>query len=220
MKSFAVLGLGRFGSTLARALTAAGGDVIAIDTRRELVEQVADDVANAVILDATDEKALEAQGVATVDCAVVCIGENFEANVLATIACKNLGVKLVVTRGATRNECRILERIGADEVIQPEEESARRLARRLLQPSILSVQELAEGVSVVQLQAPKHFHGRDLKDIGLRRRYGVTLVAIRRPRGEEKHEVIYPQADTVILSGDVLVVVGKDEDVRVLCEEA
>ncbi len=219
IRKFAVLGLGRFGSTLARALAEGGADVIAIDTRRELIEDLADEVSSAVILDATDEKALAAQGIGEVDCAIVAIGENFEANVLATITCKNLGVPLVITRGATPTQCRILERIGADEVIQPEEESARRLARRLIQPSLLNVQQLAEGVSVAQVAAPPRFFDRDLKDIDLRKRYGVTLVAIRRDREGAQPLVIIPRPETVIREGDVLCLVGSDEDLARLAEE-
>ncbi len=223
MKRVVVIGLGRFGSMLAQSLAEANVEVIAIDQRRELVEAVADIVAHAVILDATDEKALLAQGVATVDVAVVTIGEDFEANVLATIACKNFGIPQVIARGATRNQCKILERIGADIVIQPEEEAARRLGRRILSPTIRESQELAEGVSVVQMEAPAVFFNRKIADIDLRRRYGANLVAIKRPErdpaGEVAERVIFPRADTAILAKDVLVLVGSDEDLQVLVAE-
>lgn len=225
MKRYAVLGLGRFGTTLALNLAAGGAEVIALDTRRELVDAVADQVAHPVIMDATDERALRAQGIADVDCAVVAIGENFEANVLATITCKNFRIPYVVARAATRNQQKILEKIGADLVLQPEEESARRLARKLLQPTILSIQELAEGLSAIQIEAPARFHGRTLLEIDLRNRYGVTLVAIRRPPRVTEGEptalpfaLVYPRSDTTIEPGDVLILVGADDDLAVLTE--
>lgn len=223
MRRFAVLGLGRFGMTLSLHLARYGADVIAVDRRRELVDEIADRVAHAVILDATDERALRAQGIPEVDCAIVAIGENFEANVLATITCKNFGIPCVIARSASENQTKILERIGTDTVLQPEEETARRLARQLLRPTIISIQELAEGLSAVQIQAPEHFLERTLVEIDLRNRYGVTLVAIRRPEEEEPAEgkarparLVFPKADTRIQKGDVLVLVGPDRDLEVL----
>lgn len=219
MKRFAVLGLGRFGTTLALNLAANGADVIAIDSRRDVVDAIADQVSHAVILDATDERALNAQGISTVDCAIIAIGEHFEANVLATITCKNFGIPFVVARGGTANQCKILERIGADLVIQPEEEAARRLARQLIQPAFLSVQQLADGLSAIQIEAPAHLLDRTLGELDLRNRYGVTLVAIRRAEGtgsQKKHRLIYPRSDTKIEKQDVLIVVGADDDLAVL----
>jgi trk system potassium uptake protein TrkA len=219
MKRYAVLGLGRFGTTLALSLTQAGADVIAVDSRRENVEAIADQVPHAVILDVADERALKVQGVPSVDCAVVAIGENFEASVLATISCKNFGIPFVVARGASATQCKVLERIGADLVIQPEEEMARRLARRLAQPTCLSIQELAEGLTAVQIEAPERFFDRTLQDINLRSRYGVTLIAIRRPEGtgsQRKHRLVYPRPDTRIERDDELIIVGEDKDLEVL----
>jgi trk system potassium uptake protein TrkA len=218
MRRFAVIGLGRFGMTLATELAKAGCEVIAVDLARELVEAIADTVSHAVILDATDEKALASQGVPGVDCAVVAIGENFEANVLATINCKNFGIKHVVARGATHNQLKILERIGADLVLQPEESSARRLSHQLITPNMRSYEELVEGVAVSMIEAPRVFHHRTLASIHLRQNHGLNLVAIRRRSLSQTaaEQIIYPRADTEILPDDLLVLVGSEDDLNTL----
>jgi trk system potassium uptake protein TrkA len=216
MTRYAIIGLGRFGSTLAVALAADGADVLAIDSRRELVDAIADRVAHAVQLDATDERALRAQGVGEVDCAVVAIGENFEASVLATITCKSLGVKRVVARATSGQQLRILSLIGADLVLQPEEETARRLARQLLRPSILAIQELAQNLCAVQVAAPAMLIGPTLAELDVRKRYGVTLIAVRRAGQAADAPLVFPRPDTRIGDGDILYLVGTDEDVDVI----
>jgi len=220
MKRFMVIGLGRFGRRLAQALTEAGHEVIAIDNREELVEHVRDAVALAVCLDATDPEALKAQGADDLDAAVVCIGEDFESNALATATLKSLGVPLVISRASTETQRRILAAIGADQVVLPEEEVADRLAAHLANPNVLEHLELAEGHSLIQIRAPAEWQGRTLGEIDLRRKYEVNLVAIKRKvvsrstEGEETVEqqvVDLPLAHTVIREGDVLVLVGSTE---------
>jgi len=220
MKRFMVIGLGRFGRRLAQALTKAGNEVIAVDIREELVERVRDEVALAVTLDATDPEPLKAQDVVNVDAAIVSIGEHFEANALATATLKALNVPLVVSRASSEIQRRILSRIGADQVIFPEEEMADRLASQLANPNIVEHLALAAGHSLVQIRAPAEWHDRTLGEIDLRRKYEVNLVAIKRPvkaRSEDGTETVQeevvdlPMAHTVIREGDVLVLVGSTE---------
>ena len=225
MKRFMVIGLGRFGQRLAQALTEAGHEVIAIDKREELVERVRDEVALAVCLDATDPDPLKSQGAADIDAAVVCIGEDFESNALATATLKSLGVPVVISRASTEIQRRILSAIGADQVVLPEEEVADRLAGHLANPNILEHLELAEGHSLIQIRAPADWVGRTLGEIDLRRKHEVNLVAIKRtvvsrtPEGGETKEqqvVDLPMAHTVIREGDVLVLVGSTESLASL----
>lgn len=220
MKRFAVIGLGRFGRRLAQALTESGHEVIAMDNREELIERFRDEVALAVCLDATDPEPLRAQDVANLDAAVVSIGEDFEANCLATANLKSLGVKHVVSRAGSDTQRRILLSIGADQVIFPEEEMAERLASQLANPNIVEHLALAEGHGLVQIRAPAEWHDRTLGEIDLRRKYEVNLVAIRRPvkvRNEDGVETVteevldLPMAHTIIREGDVLVLVGSTE---------
>jgi len=242
MKRFLIIGLGRFGRRLARALTEAGQEVIAADKTEDLVERVRDEVALAVRLDATDEEPLKAQEVGDVDAAVVSIGEDFEANVLATTTLKAMGVPKVISRASTGTQRRILRRVGADEVILPEEEVADRLARQLVNPNIVEHLSLSEGHSLVQVRAPKAWHDKTLGEIDLRRKYEVNLVAIRRPlepsakeagkgaketgkppkTAEEEEEeaetpeqvLDLPMAHTIIRQGDILVLVGTTESLQ------
>lgn len=220
MESFAVVGLGRFGMMLARTLAKAGREVIAIDTNRELVEAIQNDVTVAVRLDATDERALRGQGVDKVSCAIVSIGETFEANILATALLKSLGVQHVIARAATPIRQKILRHVGADEVISPEDESAVRLAQKLIAPNILSFLEIGEGVSMVQMRAPGKFHNKKLVELGLREKYSVNLIAIKKKimttskGGEESVEekiLDIPKPTDVIEPDDVLILMGHDK---------
>ena len=137
MARFAVIGLGRFGMSLATHLTEAGAEVVAIDADRRVIENIKDEVTVAVALDATDEHALRAQNLEKVDAAIVCMGESFEANQLATLLLKNIGVKRIIAKANTTTQRHILQLIGADQVISPEEEMGAKLAKRLLVPFAL-----------------------------------------------------------------------------------
>ncbi|KPL01919.1 MAG: hypothetical protein AMK75_03465 [Planctomycetes bacterium SM23_65] len=220
MDSFAVIGLGRFGMMLARTLAKAGREVIAIDTDRELVESIQNDVTVAVRLDATDERALRGQGVDKVSCAIVSIGESFEANVMTTALLKTMGIKRVIARAATPMRQKILQHVGADEIISPEDESAVRLAQSLIAPNILAFLEIGEGLSIVQMRAPEKFHNKKLVELGLREKYSVNLVAIKKrvlstsKSGEEVREekiLDIPKPTDVIESDDILILMGHDE---------
>ncbi len=217
VRRFAVIGLGRFGATLARGLAAAGQEVIAIDANQDLIEEIQDAVDQAVRLDATDEKALRAQGVDKVDVAVVSIGENFEANLLATVLLRQMGVPTVIARAQSAVRAQILKLVGAMEVVLPEFESAGRLAQRLATPNVVDYLPIADGYSLVQLKAPKSFYHKSLDELALRRNLGVTVLAIRRQHQAKKDQpagevlLMVPGADELIVSGDELVVVGPDE---------
>lgn len=223
MQRFAVIGLGRFGGQLARALARAGNEVIAIDKDKRLIEQISEDVAVAVQLDSTDEDALRAQSVDKVDAAIVGIGQDFENNILTTVVLKAIGVKYILARAERRTHGEILKRIGAHEVIFPEEESAMRWAFRLRAPQLGEKLEFAPGYSLVQYQAPLSFDGKDLLNLQLRKKYRVNLIGIRSGgEGAEtekkvKRRIInVPQPDTIIKQGDLLWLVGSDEDLASL----
>jgi len=225
---YAVIGLGRFGSTLARHLGDLGAEVIAIDHREERVAEVRDHVSVAIRLDATTERNLRDQGLEGIDVAVIGMGENFEAAQLVTVILKRLRVKHVVVKAPTPLQHEILTRIGADEVVSPEKESAIRLAQRLLSPRILDYIELAEGFSLVQIVAPGKFTGKSLRELDVRNVFGVNVVAIKRtvetgrdeagePVCEERIMGVTDPTD-VIVDGDVLFVIGADADLDAGCE--
>lgn len=222
MLRYAVIGLGRFGSTLARQLGELGAEVIAIDHREDRVAEVRDHVSVAIRLDATSERNLREQGLSDVDVAVVGMGERFEATQLVTVILRRLGVKRVVVKAPTPLQYEILRRIGADEVVSPEKESAIRLAQRLLSPRILDYIELSEGHSMVQLQAPAKLVGKTLTELDVRNVYRVNIVAVKKRKetgtdenGDpvfEERLVGIPDPTDVIDETDVLIVIGADAD--------
>ncbi|MFC1714932.1 potassium channel family protein [Candidatus Poribacteria bacterium] len=221
----AVIGLGRFGISLALSLAERGVEVIAIDKDREAVDAVKDKVSLAVILDSENEEALRAQGVDRVDVAVSSIGEDsFRSNVLTTILLKKMGVKTVISRSFEHIDREILENIGADRVISPEVESGVRLARSLTASSVIDHISLDENEehSMAQIEAPRRFWGKKIVDLKTPTRYGVNIVLIKHVAEEtdKKGETIakekvnpVPRADDVINEGDVLWIVGRTEDV-------
>ncbi len=225
MERFAVIGLGRFGSRLATHLAASGAEVIAIDRDRAIVEELRDQVTLAIALDATDEQALRVQGIDQVDTAIVGIGHNFEANALATVLLKSMRVKRVISRAGNRMQARILSRIGADAVVSPEDESADRWSHRLLAPFLIDHVELGEGYALVQMAAPRGWHGKTLAELDLRRKYNVTIVAIKRKvesataTGADSYEervVDVPQPKSRLGADDTLIVAGFDADLEKL----
>lgn len=223
MEKFAVIGLGRFGQKLARSLTAAEAEVIAIDLNVKLIEQMRDEVALAVRLDGTNKDALHAQGVHEVGTAIVGIGHNFEAAALTVANLKELGVGRIIARAESDIQATILKRVGAHEVAQPENESALRWAHRLALPNLKQYVELGEGHSMVYVKAPDTLLHATLKELDLRNRHGVNLIAIERritvQSGEGETPVSslvleIPSATSRILPDDVLVLVGSNESLR------
>jgi len=217
MERFAVIGLGRFGSRLAALLTESGAEVIAVDRRRELVEEIRDRVSVAVCLDSVDAEALRAQGIDKVDVAVVGIGADFEASALTTAVLKQIGVPRVISRATTNTRGEILARIGADDVVNPEKESAERWANRLVAPAVMERHVLAEGYSLVQMAAPESFFHKTLGELRVASRYKVHVVAIKRKvsdadSGRPPQTVIsVPLADAKIEPEDILLLIGNDE---------
>ncbi len=226
MRRFAVIGLGSFGQHLARALSSAGDEVIAIDRDAHLVERVRDEVALAVRLDSTDKLALESQSVGEVDAAVVGIGEDFESAALTVVALKEIGVKHIIARAMSDTQAAILRKVGADDIASAEQESAFRWAHRLSMPQLEQYVEVGEGHSLIYRQAPTAFCGKTLLELELRKQYGVNLVALRRPSvkkepnlaGQSYEVISVPRPDTKVLQGDTLILIGSNENLSGLPE--
>jgi trk system potassium uptake protein TrkA len=212
-KQFGVIGLGRFGSAMALTLSELGHDVIGVDGDEAHVARMADVITHALQLDATDEKALRAAGIQDVDVAVVSIGENIESSLLVVMQLRELGVKTIVAKAVTPLHGRILEKLGVSRVIFPEREMAIRIAHSLVMPNVIDYIELSRDFSIVEVPAPDAFVGRTLKQLELRPRLGLTLIAIKRQSGDSGVVVtnIAPSADETIQRGDVLALLGSNE---------
>lgn len=210
MKQFAIIGLGRFGSSVARTLTQMGYDVLAIDSDENKVEELADVVTHAVTANALEETVLKSLGVRNFDVVVVAIGQDIQSNILVTVMLKEMGVRKVVAKAATELQGKVLQKIGADIVVFPERDMGERVARWLVSKNIIDVINLSPDYSLVELAASPEFQGVSLQDSGLRKKYGITVLAIRRG----KEFIISPGARQLIEDGDVLIVIGSNEKLK------
>lgn len=220
---FAVIGLGTFGSAVALELARRGYEVFACDRDPDKIEELGSELANAVELDATDEKSLRDAGLDEVDTALVSFGDSIADSLLVTMLLKGIGVREVVVKVTDERHARLVKRIGADRVIFPERDIAIRLVENLLSPHIFEFIELSEEYSVVEIAAPKKMIGRKLLDLHLRKRFGVNVIAIRSkvpvvnkkglPDIEEKVNIA-PGGEDEIREGDTLVILGRDQDIE------
>ncbi len=211
-KVFGVIGLGRFGFNVAKTLAEGGAEVIACDIDEEKVKQISELVHQALILDATDEKALKESGVANADTVIVSIGENIEASILVVVQLMELGVKEIIAKAVNPLHGRILERLGVSRVIHPERDMAIRLAHSLLVGGFIEEIPIAENYSIFEMKPPQRLHNKTLKELDLRRKYDVTVLAIK--RGDKF--IVNPSAEEVIVQNDILVVLGRREKIGVL----
>jgi trk system potassium uptake protein TrkA len=210
----AIIGLGDFGRAAAIGLARAGTEVIAIDRNMDRLNLVKDEVTLAIRMDATHREALEAQGIAKVDVLIAAIGQNFEAQVLVVVHARTLGIQRIVARAITEDHRRVLEAVGAGEVFNPEEEAARNMVQRLTISKIRNYFELADGFSLVEVEAPASIVGRSLQELDLRRRFRVNLVAIKRMGAARdgsrvmKEFKAVPMPEDIIQPSDVLALAG------------
>jgi trk system potassium uptake protein TrkA len=204
-----VLGLGRFGGSLATELVRHEWDVLGIDVSPRLVRDFADDLTHAVVADTTDEQTLRQLGVHQFSHAVVGIGTNLEASILTTSALVDLGVPNIWAKAVSRQHGKILERVGAHHVVLPEHEMGERVAH-LVTGRMLDFIEFEDDYALVKTRAPAEAVDKTLADAALRAKYGVTVVSIKRPR----EDFTYATADTTIYAGDILIVAGRTDAVE------
>ncbi|MFW5998322.1 MAG: potassium channel family protein [Bacillota bacterium] len=208
MKQFVVVGLGRFGSSVARTLSKKGQNVLAIDKDEERVQNIVDVVTHAVEADATDENALNTLGVRNFDVAVVSIGDNIHANILSTLIIKELGVPYVVVKAQDTLHGKVLTKVGADRVVYPERDMGVRIAHNLISSNVLDYIEFAPDYSVIEIMATPNMVGNSLGELELRSNYNVNVMAIKR----DQNLNISPGAGDKILEGDILVVMGENKN--------
>lgn len=210
MKQFAIIGLGRFGTSVAVTLTTMGYEVLAIDNDEDRVNGIIEEVTHAVQVDALDEHALKAVGIRNFDVVVVAIGHEVQASILVTVMLKEMGVGKVVAKAQTALHGKVLERVGADKVVYPERDMGVKVAHALVSKNIMDQISLSPEYSLVEMVAPPQFINKTLVESGARQKYGVSILAIRR----DKDMIISPNATQMIREGDVLVVIGKGEKLQ------
>ena len=204
MRSYIVVGLGRFGTQVAKRLYELGCEVLAIDNSAVKVQQVSNYVTHAVVGDARDKEVLKALGAKDFDCAVVAIGDSLADSVLATMNLKELGVPKVVCKASDETHRQVLKKLGADQVVIPEQENADRLAKSLASRNVLDYIELSDDYGIIEVPAPAPWLEKSLIELNVRAKLGVNILAVR--RGGDI--TVSPSADFRIVKDDILVVLG------------
>lgn len=218
MKQFVVVGIGRFGKAVAERLYELGHEVLAIDTDEEAIQKISDTVTHAVTADAADESVLKSLGVRNFDVGVVSISSDIQSSIIITLMLKELGVGYVVAKAKDELHAKVLLKIGADRVVFPERDMGERVAHNLIATNILEYIELSPEHSIIEFAVLQSWIGKNLRDINLRAKFGVTVVAIRNINDDRIN--ISPKADNEIKEGDVLIVIGDNDDLKKLEKKA
>ena len=209
---FAVVGLGSFGSNVAKTLYERKNEVLAVDASKEKIEEVMTFVSHAVNMDAADKENLQALGIKEMDVVVVSLGPEMEASILTVLYLHEIGAKRIVAKALTEDHAKILEAVGATEVIYPEKDMAIRTALKLSCPNILEYLPLTSGVGIQEIAPPEKFIGRSLKELDLRNKYGIQVIAIKELIPEKTNFV--PHADFVIKDSDILIIMGEEKKLQ------
>jgi len=212
MKHFAVIGLGNFGFHAAKALFEDGNEVVAIDADKARVQAIDPHCTEAMVLDATDKEALKSLGLRDMDGVIISIGTKISTSILICLYLHEIGVKKILVKAMDDDHGKILKRVGATEIIHPERDMALRLSRGLSRPNVLDFIPLADEFDLIQVGPPREFIGKSLRDLNLRAKYNVHIIAIKELVPE--NFVLVPPASFVIKDSDILIMLGKSEDIR------
>lgn len=208
MDDYVIIGLGKFGKSLALNLANLGNQVLAIDTDANLVRSVQDSVTSAVVADATKLDVLKSLGVQNFDCAIICIGRDIEASTLASLNCKELKVPYIITKALNEQHKKILEGIGTDLVIFPEVFMSKKLATALSNPTVNEAMNVNENFKIVEIVCPEKWVNKSIVESNIRKKFNVSIIMIK--RGEE---VIYPDSATILLENDNLIIAGENSKI-------
>lgn len=208
MRSFVVIGLGRFGSAVAKELMAAKCEVLVIDIHEDAVQHISEQVTHAVVADARDEGVLRSLDVGSYDCAIVCIGNDVASSILVTMTLKELGVQEVVCKAGSETHKKALQKVGADWALMPEREMAIRVGQSLASTKVYDYISLSGDYAIVERSVPKNWTGKQLRELSIQEKYHVSVVALRRGR----EMLMNPQPDCRLLDSDLLVMMGRQHE--------
>ncbi|WP_446897185.1 potassium channel family protein [Clostridium sp. LBM24168] len=211
-KQYIVIGLGRFGKSMAKTLCELGNDVLAVDSNEDNIQYISHYVTEAVQTDVTDEENLKALGAGNFDVAVIGIGNDIQSSVIVTLLLKEMGVKYVIAKANTELHAKILYKIGADKVVFPEKDTAIRVAHNLVSSNILDFIELSSEYRLTEILCMKEWIGRDLRHLDIRARYGINIIAIKRNNKIN----VSPASDFVLLEGDIIIAIGGQKEIEEL----
>jgi trk system potassium uptake protein len=209
-KQFMVLGMGLFGSSLAKTLHEMGHEVLAVDSDADLVESIAPYVTQAVQIDATDEAALQELGVRNFDAVIVSIGKNMRDSILVCVIIKDLGAPYLIAKATDEIHAKVLRKIGVDRVVFPERDMGVRVAKSLITPNVLEMMEFSGDYRLIEIILPSKWVGNSILEVDVRRKYGISILAIQR----DGQFIVSPSPDAVFETGDILLVLGQKDDIN------
>jgi trk system potassium uptake protein TrkA len=209
-KQYAVIGLGRFGSSIAQELIKLGYEVLGIDKSEQAVDELNDILTRAVIADSTDEEALKSLGIRNFDCVIVAIGDDIQSSILTSLLLKELDVKTVVAKALSDSHGKVLKKLGVDRVVYPERDMGIRVAHQLASPNLLDYIEISKDYTIAELTVPKRLGGLSLKDLDLRVKYGCSVIAINKTDSV----TIAPMGTDVLKENDVIVIIGTNQQIE------
>jgi trk system potassium uptake protein TrkA len=221
MKRIGIIGAGRFGASLAESLAEHGAEVLLIDQNREIIQEFSEFVTKAVEGDASSKRTLEDAGFQECDVVVVAIGTNLEGSIMATVNCKELGVPTVMAKANSDLHGKILKRVGADVVVYPNRDCAKRIARTLLSKGSVDLFEISDGFSIAEIDVPESLKNKTLAEAEVRKNFGVTVLCVRRLANDpaQPRAIIIPTADEVIQPDDKLLVFGIDKKIDTIAQD-
>ena len=208
-KQFLVIGLGRFGVSVARTLTEAGHSVVGIDQSEDRIQRISEEITDVIKCDATDTDILESIGISDYEAVIVCIGEKYIQNsILVTLLLKEKGAKKIIAKAGTKTQGRVLSKVGADIIVYPEKDMGERVARSLVSPNIIDLLKVSPDVSIIEIPVPETMVGKNLIELNLRHRYGVTIISIK----NSKNKIMSPpDTNYKFQKDDVMTLIGEDK---------
>jgi trk system potassium uptake protein TrkA len=209
-KQYAVIGLGRFGSSIAQELIKLGYEVLGIDKSEQAVDELNDILTRAVIADSTDEEALKSLGIRNFDCVIVAIGDDIQSSILTSLLLKELEVKTVVAKALSDSHGKVLKKLGVDRIVYPERDMGIRVAHQLASPNLLDYIEISKDYTIAELTVPKRLGGLSLKDLDLRVKYGCSVIAINKTDSV----TIAPMGTDILHEKDVMVIIGTNQQIE------
>ena len=208
-KQFLVIGLGRFGASVAGTLTEAGHSVVGIDQSEDRIQRISEEIADVIKCDATDADILESMGISDYEAVIVCIGEKYIQNsILVTLLLKEKGAKKIIAKAGTKTQGRVLSKVGADIIVYPEKDMGERVARSLVSPNVIDFLRVSPDVSIIEITVPETIVGKNLIELNLRHRYGVTIISIK----NSKNKIMSPpDINYKFQKDDVMTLIGEDK---------
>ncbi len=209
-KSFLVIGMGRFGKSVAKELRKLGNEVMAVDSNEDILDDVTDFVSSSVLLDCRDEEALRALDVDDFDAAVISIASDVEASIMTAVILKELGVRFILAKAQSDLHAKVLWKVGVDKVILPEQDMAVRTAYALNNPTFVDVMNIGDDLGIVEIKCPSGWAGKSLKDLNVNKKYRINIIAVKKP-----DRVLAPlDGDYVLSAADVILVIGATDTIR------